>query len=63
MAQVGAFVETVTQEDLDRTREPNAAPGYPPPAARTAMSCLHVIFGEEWEHHRFAVRDLAVLET
>lgn len=63
MAQVGAFVETITQGDLDRTREPNTAPGHPPPAARTARSCLHVIFSEEWEHHRFAVRDLAVLET
>lgn len=63
MAQVAAFLEAVTQDDLDRVREPNAAPGYPPAAARTATACLHVIFGEEWTHHQFAVRDLAVVEA
>ncbi|MBV8957778.1 MAG: DinB family protein, partial [Actinobacteria bacterium] len=26
------------------------------------LSCFHVIFGEEWAHHQYAVRDLAVLE-
>jgi hypothetical protein len=59
VARVRAFLHTATQEDLDRTRQPNTAAGWPPPAARTAVSCLHVIFSEEWAHHRFAVRDLA----
>ncbi len=27
-----------------------------------AMACFHVVFEEEFEHHRYAVRDLAVLE-
>jgi hypothetical protein len=49
------------QDDLDRVRGPNPEPGYPPPAPRTALSCLHVISAEEWEHHRFAVRDLDVI--
>jgi len=44
-------------------REPNPAPGRPPPASRTATSCLHVIFDEEWAHHQFAVRDLAIIES
>lgn len=63
VAQVREFLSAVTQSDLDHLRGPNTAPGYPAPAARTATSCLQVIFGEEWEHHRFAVRDLAIIET
>jgi hypothetical protein len=57
------FLATATQDDLDRVREPNPAPGFPPPAARTALSCLHVLLNEEWAHHRFAVRDLASMEA
>jgi hypothetical protein len=63
IAQVGQFLQTGTQEDLDRAREPNTAPGWPPPAPRTAASCLHVLFDEEWAHHRFAERDLAVIDA
>ena len=29
----------------------------------TVSGCLRVILNEEWEHHRFAVRDLDVIET
>ena len=29
----------------------------------TVRSCLHGILGEEWEHHRYAVRDLDALEA
>ena len=31
--------------------------------AERAKHCLHVVLNEEWQHHRYAVRDLAVLET
>jgi hypothetical protein len=55
------FLRTATQADLDRVREPNPAPGFPPPQARTAVDCLRVLFGEEWAHHRFVVRDLALV--
>jgi DinB superfamily/Pentapeptide repeats (8 copies) len=63
VAMVGAFLETVTQDDLDRVREPNSAPGGPPPAPRTATSCLHVILNEEWTHRQFAIRDLSIIEA
>ena len=63
VAMVRSFLESVTQDDLDRVREPNTAPGFPPPEARTATSCLHVIFSDEWAHHQFAIRDLAILES
>lgn len=62
MARVRAFVESATQEDLDRIRDANPNPGGPPPARRDARSCLLVIFDEEWAHHQFAIRDLAVIE-
>jgi hypothetical protein len=29
-----------------------------PDHEETVLSCLHVILNEEWEHHRYAVRDL-----
>jgi hypothetical protein len=62
IARVRAFADQVTQDDLDRERAPNTAPGWPPPAPRRALSCLRVILGEEWAHHSFAVRDLAIIE-
>jgi hypothetical protein len=58
MAQVREYLSAVTQEELDRTREPNVTPGWPPQEPRTPASCLRVLFDEEWAHHRFAVRDL-----
>jgi hypothetical protein len=63
LAQLREFGASATQDDLDRVREPNPAPGYPPAKARTAVECLHVIFNEEWLHHRFAARDLAIIEA
>ena len=63
LAAVRDFLATVTQEELDRERSPNLAPGWPPPAARTATQCLRVILNEEWAHHQFAVRDLAAIEA
>jgi hypothetical protein len=35
-------------------------PAYP---ETTTLSCLHVILNEEWEHHRYAVRDLDAIEA
>ncbi|MCA5894727.1 DinB family protein [Isoptericola sp. NEAU-Y5] len=33
-----------------------------PSARATTLKCLHVILDEEWEHHRYAVRDLDAIE-
>ncbi len=57
------FLAPITDDDLVRTLEPNAASGFPPPEARTTLDCLRVLFGEEWAHHQFAVRDLDALEA
>ena len=40
---------------------PPDAPGNPN-REYTVLACLYVILNEEWEHHRYAVRDLEVLE-
>lgn len=48
------YLSTVTADDLGlQTSNPNA-PEWP----ETVLSCLHTILEEEWEHQRFAVRDL-----
>jgi len=62
IADLRAYLADVTQEELDRVRGPNTAIGCPPPAARTALKCLQVIFSDQWAHVQFANRDLAVLE-
>jgi len=57
VAMVREFLATVTSEELAETRRNPHDPAYP----ETTLSCLHVILGEEWEHHRYAVRDLGAM--
>lgn len=57
-ALVRDFLDTVTEEDLATPRSNPWAPDFP----ETTLSCLHVILQEEWEHHRYAVRDLDELQ-
>lgn len=59
VAMVRDFLAAVTPEDLAATRKNPHAPEYP----ETTLSCLHVILEEEWEHHRYAVRDLDAIEA
>ena len=59
VATVTDYLATVTAERLDEPRNNPWAPQYP----ETVRSCLQVILEEEWEHYRFAVRDLAVVEA
>ena len=54
VAMVRDFLATVTAGDLAAIRKNPWAPEHP----ETVLSCLRVIFNEEWEHHRYAVRDL-----
>ena len=54
IAMVRDFLATVTQDDLAAPRTNPWDPQNP----ETVLSCLHTILGEEWEHHRYAVRDL-----
>ena len=53
------YLAEVTPEVLAQTHPNPWAPGH----QETTLSCLHVILEEEWEHHRFAVRDLDAIEA
>lgn len=59
VAMVRDFLATITSEVLAATRKNPHAPEHP----ETVLSCLHVILYEEWEHHRYAVRDLDTIEA
>jgi len=59
VAMVRDFLAAVTSDELAVTRKNPWAPDRP----ETTRSCLHVILGEEWEHHRFALRDLDAIEA
>ena len=57
--QVRELIEASTPELLAEERpSPND-----PQSRETVLSCLHVILEEEWEHLRFATRDLDALEA
>ncbi|MDT0164112.1 DinB family protein [Actinotalea sp. AC32] len=58
VGMVRDLLATVTPEELDVPRVNPWAPEHP----ETTRSCLHVILEEEWEHHRFAVRDLDIID-
>ncbi|KRE78245.1 DinB family protein [Arthrobacter sp. Soil763] len=57
-AMVREYLATVTEEELSARRRNPWAPEVPV----TVRSCLHTILNEEWEHLRYAVRDLDAIE-
>jgi hypothetical protein len=61
MDEVSAVITSTKAEDLQRNCVPPVTPGHPR-KDHTVLHCLHVILKEEWQHHRYAVRDLEVLE-
>ncbi|MBR7743953.1 DinB family protein [Phycicoccus sp. BSK3Z-2] len=58
VAMVRSFLAGVTEDDLVAECRNPWAPEYP----ETVLSCVQTILEEEWEHHRYAVRDLDRLE-
>ena len=62
MAVVRTIVDGLADADLGRGCARSPAPGYPE-GQRPVWECLSVVMEEECEHHRFATRDLAVLES
>jgi hypothetical protein len=57
VAMVRDYLASVTSDELAAVRLNPWAPGE----EETVRSCLHVILEEEWEHQRYAVRDLAAI--
>jgi hypothetical protein len=62
MAVMRRIVTGLTDEGLGRRCPRSPAPGYPD-EERTVIDCVSVVLEEEIEHYRFAVRDLAALES
>lgn len=62
MGLVRGLVDRLTETELERMCPRAPAPGYPE-ESRSVGECLGVVMQEECEHHRFAVRDLVVLEA
>jgi hypothetical protein len=54
VAMVRDFIAHTTPEQLAEERSNPHASWH----RETILSCLHTILEDEWEHHRFAVRDL-----
>jgi DinB superfamily len=59
VTMVRDYLATVTPGELTETRQNP----WDPERRLTTLACLHVILNEEWEHHRFAVRDLDAIEA
>jgi len=63
MSVVRRVVDGLSDAQLDAETEPVEGPGWPPAGATFPVrECLLTVLNEEWEHRRFAERDLAVLE-
>jgi uncharacterized damage-inducible protein DinB len=62
MATVTEVLGGLTPESLAARTTPVEGPGWPPAESFPVQECLLVVLNEEWEHRRYAERDLAVLE-
>jgi hypothetical protein len=62
MATMRSVVDGLTEAELDRVCGRKPADPYPD-QEYVVRRCLKVVMKEEVEHHRYAVRDLAVLEA
>ncbi len=62
MDEVSEVFSGAKEEELERNCVPPKSPGHPR-KDHTVLQCLHVVLKEEWRHHRYAVRDLAVVEA
>ncbi|HET9092125.1 MAG TPA: DinB family protein [Acidimicrobiales bacterium] len=56
------IVDGLVDSDFERRCHRSPAPGYPDDAP-SVIECIGVVMEEEIEHYRFALRDLAILET
>jgi hypothetical protein len=62
MSTVRQVIEGLTGTSLDSRTTPVEEPGWPPPRSFLVRECLLVVLNEEWEHRRYAERDLDALE-
>jgi hypothetical protein len=60
--QVREHLSALDDDALTRPIPAHGIEGFPPDEERSTLACLEVLLNEEWEHHRFAARDLDVLD-
>ena len=58
----GALVDAVVSVGLAEVRAAPRLSRPPHLGEHSVLQCLHVLLNEEWEHHRYTVRDLDVLD-
>jgi hypothetical protein len=57
---VSAVIASLTDEQLS-SQVSQTEPGWPQSEAMPFRACLAIVLKEEWEHRRYADRDLTVL--
>lgn len=62
MATMRQVVDELTEDQLAGRTTPVTEPGYPKPESYPMAEVMQTIVNEEWHHHLYATRDLAVLE-
>jgi hypothetical protein len=60
---VAGLLDELTQDGLARVCDRNEAFGFPPETVVPVLQCVQTLLGEEYAHHGYAVRDLAVIEA
>jgi hypothetical protein len=58
---VRQVIEGLTEQSLAGQTEPVEGPGWPEPRSYPVRECLLVVLNEEWQHRRYAERDLDAL--
>ena len=62
LAELDRWLSAVTADELLMPAPVPEGPGWPPYArGKSVLECVHVVLGEEWAHHGFCERDLALL--
>ena len=63
MAVVREILEKLTVKEFGRSCAVKPDSGPPGPPKVPVRGCLTIVIGEEYMHYRYAIRDLAVLES
>lgn len=61
MGTVRQVIEGLTEQSLAGQTEPVGGPGWPEPRSYPVRECLLTVLNEEWQHRRYAERDLDAL--
>jgi len=62
MGQVDAVFDGLTADELARVCDQHPEPGFPPVTTFPVRVCLDIVVSEEWAHHEYAIRDLALVQ-